>query len=135
VAEPAVASRSDVDGLAAEWPQVVQSVKENHISLGSLLGEAEPVEYADGTLTVAVPRALHRNTLRDRRRVLLRHVTDRVDPPVDALQFVVEAPSGEPTDTEASDEPRSPREQLQQLRDTYPALDVLFAEFGAEPVW
>ena len=39
------------------------------------------------------------------------------------------------TEASASDEPLSPREQLQQLRDTYPALDVLFADFGAEPVW
>ena len=136
VAEPAVASGAGADGVATEWPQVVQSVKETHISLGSLLGEAEPVEYVDGTLTVAVPRALHRDTLRDRRRVLLRHVTDTVAHTVDDLRFIVEATSEEAsTDTDASDEPLSPREQLTRLRDTYPALDVLFGEFGAEPVW
>ncbi len=135
VAEPAVAA-ADADGVATEWPQVVQSVKDTHISLGSLLGEAEPVEYVDGTLTVAVPRALHRDTLRDRRRVLLRHVTDTVAPTVDDLRFVVEDTSdAAAADADTSDEPLSPREQLSQLRDTYPALDVLFSEFGAEPVW
>ncbi|MCS4195313.1 DNA polymerase III subunit gamma/tau [Salinibacter ruber] len=136
VAEPAVAAGPDADGVATEWPQVVQSVKDTHISLGSLLGEAEPVEYVDGTLTVAVPRALHRDTLRDRRRVLLRHVTDTVAPTVDDLRFVVEDTSdAAAADADTSDEPLSPREQLSQLRDTYPALDVLFSEFGAEPVW
>ena len=136
VAEPAVASGAGADGVATEWPQVVQSVKETHISLGSLLGEVEPVEYVDGTLTVAVPRALHRDTLRDRRRVLLRHVTDTVDPHVEDLRFVVEATSDDAAaDASASDASLSPREQLTQLRDTYPALDVLFSEFGAEPVW
>ncbi|WP_103020250.1 DNA polymerase III subunit gamma/tau [Salinibacter altiplanensis] len=135
VAEPAVASRSDADGVATEWPQIVQSVKENHISLGSLLGEAEPTEYVDGTLTVAVPRALHRDTLRDRRRVLLRHITDAVDPAVEDLQFVVESTNDAAAEADASGELLSPREQLQQLRDTYSALDVLFSEFGAEPVW
>ncbi len=136
VAEPAVATGAGADGVATEWPQVVQSVKDTHISLGSLLGEAEPIEYVDGTLTVAVPRALHRDTLRDRRRVLLRHVTDAVAPTVDDLRFVVEdASDAAATDADTSDEPLSPREQLSQLRDTYPALDVLFSEFGAEPVW
>ncbi len=136
VAEPAVAAGADADGVATEWPQVVQSVKDTHISLGSLLGEAEPVEYVDGTLTVAVPRALHRDTLRDRRRVLLRHVTDTVAPAVDDLRFVVEDTSDAAVaDADTSDEPLSPREQLSQLRDTYSALDVLFSEFGAEPVW
>ncbi|WP_263821436.1 DNA polymerase III subunit gamma/tau [Salinibacter sp.] len=136
VAEPAVAAGADADGVATEWPQVVQSVKDTHISLGSLLGEAEPVEYVDGTLTVAVPRALHRDTLRDRRRVLLRHVTDTVAPAVDDLRFVVEDTSdAAAADADTSDEPLSPREQLSQLRDTYSALDVLFSEFGAEPVW
>jgi DNA polymerase-3 subunit gamma/tau len=136
VAEPAVASGAAPDGVAAEWPQVVQTVKEKHISIGSLLGEAEPVEYADGTLTIAVPRALHRDTLRDRRRVLLQHVTATVDVAVDDLRFVVEATSDEASaDSGGADETLTPREQLEQLRDTYPALNVLFGEFGAEPVW
>jgi DNA polymerase-3 subunit gamma/tau len=85
---------------------------------------------------VAVPRALHRDTLRDRRRDLLRHVTATVDRSVDELRFVVEAGDGESSAaSETDDDPLSPREQLQQLRDTYPALDVLFTEFEAEPVW
>jgi len=138
VAEPKTAASptTSVDGLSTEWPEVVQTVKSEHISLGSLLGEAEPVEYVDGTLTVAVPRALHRDTLRDRRRDLLRHVTATVDRSVDELRFVVEAENSESSAaSETDDDPLSPREQLQQLRDTYPTLDVLFGEFEAEPVW
>jgi len=136
VAEPAVAAPPSTDGVAAEWPQIVQAVKQNHISIGSLLSEAEPVEYADGTLTVAVPRALHRDTLRDRRRMLLQHVTATVEIAVDDLRFVVETTSDEASaDPAGTDEPLTPREQLERLRDTYPALDVLFGEFGAEPVW
>ena len=124
------------DGLAAEWPRVVQAVKQEHISLGSLLGEAEPVECVEGTLTVAVPRDLHRDTLRDRRRDLLRHVTATLEQSIEEVRFVVEATTdGTSAEANTSDKPLSPREQLQQLRDTYPALDVLFADFGAEPVW
>jgi len=136
VAEPAVATTSPDDGLAKKWPRVVQAVKEDHISLGSLLREAEPVECTGGTLTVAVPRDLHRDTLRDRRRVVLRHVTTTIEQSIEEIRFVVETTTEEDgADANASDEPLSPREQLQQLRDTYPALDVLFADFGAEPVW
>ncbi len=124
------------DGLATEWPRVVRAVKEEHISLGSLLDEAEPVECTGGTLTVAVPRALHRNTLRDRKRVLLQHVTATTERSVEEIRFVVEDTTDDAAaDTAASEEPLSPREQLQQLRDTYPALDILFGDFGAEPVW
>jgi hypothetical protein len=124
------------DGLATEWPRVVRAVKEEHISLGSLLDEAEPVECTGGTLTVAVPRTLHRNTLRDRKRVLLQHVTATTERSVEEIRFVVEDTTADAAaDTAASEEPLSPREQLQQLRDTYPALDILFGDFGAEPVW
>jgi DNA polymerase-3 subunit gamma/tau len=136
VAEPAVATAAPDDGLVKKWPRVVEAVKEEHISLGSLLSEAEPVECAKGTLTVAVPRDLHRESLRDRKRVLLRHLTATVEQPVEDLRFVVESTSDNAGGgANASDEPLSPREQLQQLRDTYPALDVLFTDFGAEPVW
>ncbi len=124
------------DGLTAEWPRVVRAVKKEHIGLGSLLGEAEPIECTGGTLTVAVPRDLHRDTLRDRKRVLLQRVTATVERSVDEIRFVVEDTTDDAAaDTTASEEPLSPREQLQKLRDTYPALDILFGEFGAEPVW
>jgi DNA polymerase-3 subunit gamma/tau len=124
------------DGLAAAWPRIVQAVKEEHISLGSLLREAEPVEYTAGTLTVTVPRDLHRDSLRDRKRVLLQHVTTTVEQSVEEIRFVVETTTDSTeADAGASDEPLSPREQLQQLRSTYPVLDVLFTDFGAEPVW
>jgi DNA polymerase-3 subunit gamma/tau len=124
------------EGPAVKWPRVVQAVKQEYVSLGALLGEAEPVECTDGTLTVAVPRDLHRDTLRDRKRDLLDHVTATLEPSVEEIRFVVETTAEEmSTEENTSDEPLSPREQLQQLRDTYSALDVLFADFGAEPVW
>ncbi|PSQ63623.1 MAG: DNA polymerase III subunit gamma/tau, partial [Bacteroidetes bacterium QH_10_64_19] len=118
------------------WPRVVQAVKDEHISLGSLLSEAEPVKCAEGTLTVTVPRTLHRDSLRDRRHDLLQYVTATVDRSIDDIRFVVDAERDESsTEFGTSNEPLSPREQLQQLRDIYPTLDVLFGEFEAEPVW
>ncbi|MFB6274431.1 MAG: DNA polymerase III subunit gamma/tau, partial [Salinibacter sp.] len=124
------------DGLAVEWPRVVQAVKKEYVSLGALLDETEPVEYEEGTLTVAVPRDLHRDTLRDRKRDLLEHVTATLEHSIEEIRFVVATTTDDAAaDADTSDELLSPREQLQQLRDTYPALDVLFADFGAEPVW
>ncbi|MFB6230449.1 MAG: DNA polymerase III subunit gamma/tau [Salinibacter sp.] len=134
VAEPSASSEAG-ETLIARWPQAVQAVREEHVSLGTFLGEAEPVECVDGTLTVAVPRELHRDTLRDRHQVLLRHLTATVDASIEEIRFVVETTTHDDADPDTSDEPLSPREHLQQLRDTYPALEILFGEFGAEPVW
>ena len=136
VAEPAVATDAPVvDGLVQQWPQVVDAVKRDRISLGSLLGETEPVKHADGVLTVAVPKALHRDSLRDQRAFLLDRLAAALDVAVDEVRFVVEEPDPDAEAASTDEDPLSPREQLQQLRDTYPALDVLFQEFGAEPVW
>jgi DNA polymerase-3 subunit gamma/tau len=137
VAEPAVESTApSAEGLAQQWPQFVQAVKGDRISLGSLLGDTEPVELTDEVLTVAVPKPLHRDTLRDQRRILLEHLTATFEVTVEDVEFVVEAssPDADAPD-DADDAPQSPREQLQSLRDTYTSLDVLFTEFGAEPVW
>lgn len=138
VAEPAVSTAPTVEAPVAAWPRFVEAVKEEDIRLGVLLGEAEPVECTEGTLTVAVPRALHRDTLRDQRRILLQHLDVTIETSVEDIRFVVEATATEASRTDPDggrDEPLSPREQLQQLRDTYPALEVLFGDFGAEPVW
>jgi DNA polymerase-3 subunit gamma/tau len=135
VAEPTVDSgRSAVDDLADRWPQLVRAVKQDRISLGSLLDETEPAELRNETLTITVPKALHRDTLRDQRRILLEHLAATADRPIEELRFVVEESSGTTAESGGAD-PVSPREQLQALRDTYPALEVLFTEFDAEPVW
>jgi DNA polymerase-3 subunit gamma/tau len=135
VAEPAVAATAP-DGLATKWPRVIEAVKSEFVSAGALLGETEPVEYSRETITVAVPRELHRDTLRDRRAGLLRHLNAILDRSVEDVRFVVEARSGQDqTNGSTAEEPLSPREKLKQLRNTYPALDVLFSEFEAEPVW
>ncbi len=130
--DPAVPSAGD---LAQQWPQFVDSVKSTRISLGSLLGETEPVELRNEVLTVTVPKPLHRDTLRDQRRFLLKHLTATFDTPIQDLEFVVDDPTPDADADDDADEPLSPREQLQALRDTYSSLDVLFKEFGAEPVW
>jgi DNA polymerase-3 subunit gamma/tau len=136
VAEPAVESATTgAEGLAQRWPQFVQAVKGERISLGSLLGETEPVELRNEVLTVAVPKPLHRDTLRDQRRFLLGQLTATFEVAIEDMEFVVEEAESDPEDATDGTDPVSPREQLQQLRDTYPSLDVLFGEFGAEPVW
>ncbi|MEF8797452.1 MAG: DNA polymerase III subunit gamma/tau, partial [Salinivenus sp.] len=136
VAEPTVEPATpDVEGLAEQWPQFVQAVKAERISIGSLLGETEPVELTGDTLTVAVPKSLHRDSLRDQRRFLVDRLAGTFEADIGEVRFVVEASSTETTDGTADAAPLSPREQLEALRDTYPALEVLFGEFEAEPVW
>jgi DNA polymerase-3 subunit gamma/tau len=136
VAEPAVEPTApDVEGLAEQWPQFVQAVKAERISIGSLLGETEPVELTGDTLTVAVPKSLHRDSLRDQRRFLVDRLAGTFEADIGEVRFVVEASSTEASDGTADAAPLSPREQLEALRDTYPALEILFGEFEAEPVW
>lgn len=136
VAEPEVRSSTGAVGVAQDWSQFVAAIRGDHIRLGLFLEEAEPVEVTDGVLIVSVARALHRDTLRDHRRVLLDHLTDTIDERLDGIEFVVDDPTPDAEeDSETAPSPASPREQLRALRDTYPALDVLFAEFEAEPIW
>jgi len=136
VAEPpGDADAAGADGLVTEWPAFVDAVKSERISLGSLLGETEPVKLSDGVLTVAVPKPLHRETLRTERRFLVERLSARFDQAVEEVEFVVDDTSdGDGSDADEG-EPLSPREKLQALRETYASLDVLFEEFGAEPVW
>ncbi len=137
VATPSAEGSSvPVDGIADQWPQFVEFVKQDQISLGALLGETEPVELDDEVLTVAVPKSLHRDSLREQRPLLLDCFADRFDVSITEMRFVVKEEASEEGDGDTTDEePVSPREQLQELRDTYAALEVLFDEFGAEPVW
>jgi hypothetical protein len=115
-------------------PQLVEPSRATASASAHCSG-GEPTELRDEVLTVTVPKPLHRDTLRDQRRFVLEHLAATFEVTIEDVEFVVEEPTPEEASTEAADEPASPREQLQTLRDTYPALDVLFEDFGAEPVW
>ena len=135
VAEPTGHSSNGAAGVAQAWPQFVTAIRGDHIRLGLFLEEAEPVDVTDGVLIVSVSRALHRDTLRDHRRDLLDHLTDTIDESLEGVEFVVDEPTPDTDEGGEEEAPTTPREQLRALRDTYPALEVLFAEFEAEPIW
>ena len=123
-----------VEPVEQAWPEFVQSVKRERIRIGSFLSDAKPVERTDGTLTLSVPDALCRDTLRSTKALLVEHLDALLDGPVDRLRFTVREP--ETTDEAATDAaPLDPRERLERLRKSYDALDLLFTEFGAEMAW
>ncbi|WP_123042793.1 DNA polymerase III subunit gamma/tau [Cohnella candidum] len=48
--------------LTAKWPQVLQRVKEERVTVHAWLVDGEPAAYADGTVLVAFRNTIHRET-------------------------------------------------------------------------
>jgi len=119
------------------WPEFIQVVKADRISIGTQLGETHPVGFSNGTAEIRVPDTLTRDRLRDKHRYLVDRLTDEWDFGVEALRFVVREASDDPdpSDDDAPPMPLDPREALGQLRERYPAVDTLVKEFGAEPAF
>ena len=138
-ADAAVATEPDtgtalLQTLTDAWSQYVDRVKDQRKGVGSLLGEARPASCANGTLRLAVPKQLHRDTLMGCTTLLHTHLPDAVEDAVDRIEIDVQAP--EPNaDAATSDEPADPRAQMQALRAKYDGLNALFTMFKAEPVW
>jgi DNA polymerase-3 subunit gamma/tau len=121
--------------LERQWEDVVRKVKQDRIGVGSLLGEAEPVDLNAARLTIEVPRDLHRDTLSDKEHFLVEHLRGATEGPLESLRFVTrESDEGAPA-TAVNDAPVNPRDQLEALRDKYDVLRILFEQFNAEPVW
>ena len=118
--------------LQQTWPQYVKAVKQTGMNLGSLLNEADPLRCNRGTLHLAVPKRLHRDTLRDNQEVLLNRLPNELHDAIDRIALEVRAP--EPS-AESDAPPSDPRTQIKQLREKYDGLNDLFTMFGAEPVW
>jgi DNA polymerase-3 subunit gamma/tau len=121
--------------LERQWEDVVRKVKQDRIGVGSLLGEAEPVDLNAARLTIEVPRDLHRDTLSDKEHFLVEHLRGATEGPLESLRFVTrESDEGAPA-TAVNDAPVNPRDQLEALRDKYDVLRILFEQFNAELVW
>ena len=118
--------------LQQTWPQYVEAVKQTGMNLGSMLNEADPLHCNGGTLHLAVPQRLHRDTLRDNQEVLLNRLPDPVSGTINRITLEVRAPA---PSSETTATPSDPRAQMKQLREKYDGLNDLFTMFGAEPVW
>jgi len=119
------------------WPEFIQIVKADRISIGTQLGETHPVGFSNGTAEIRVPDTLTRDRLRDKHRYLIDRLTDEWDFGVESLRFVVREASDDPdpSNDDAPPMPLDPHEALVQLRERYPAVDTLVKEFGAEPAF
>ncbi len=126
-----------LDTVDGAWGEIVQTVMTEKVSLGALLGDADPKSFDGQTLVIAAPKALHRDQFRTHKRYLLGKLQTVAGDEVEALQFIVDrsTDSAEGASSNGSAEPSDPREKMEQLRDTYSALDRLFDQFGAELVW
>ncbi len=124
-----------IDPVTQVWPELVRTLKQERIRVGTFLEEAEPVERSGDTVIVAVPDALYRDQLRDVQPLLIERLTALVDASVDRIRFEIRAPDDTKDDPTPDALPTSPRDRLETLRDSYEALDVLFNQFGAEMAW
>ena len=131
----APATGAAIAPVTQAWPELVRTLKQERIRVGTFLEEAEPVERSGDTIVVAVPDALHRDQLRDVQPLLIERLTALVDASIDRLRFEIRAPDDTEDHTAPDTLPTSPRERLDALRDSYEALDVLFNQFGAEMAW
>ncbi|KIL34579.1 DNA polymerase III subunit gamma/tau [Cohnella kolymensis] len=57
-----VAAQSSSVPLLGKWPQVLQRVKEERVTVHAWLVDGEPVSYADDTILVAFRNTIHRET-------------------------------------------------------------------------
>ena len=130
------ADQQTLAGMKGAWSTFVKTVKAERISLGSQLGQTSPVGLSNGTAKIAVPDNLTRERLRDEQRFLLKHLDDAVKTDVEKLRFVVQETEPDEDDAAPSDDmPIDPFEKIERLRNSYPALDRLVTEFGAEPAY
>ncbi|WP_217597892.1 DNA polymerase III subunit gamma/tau [Cohnella sp. GbtcB17] len=62
--EPFLAAKGSPDALQAlgKWPQAMQRVKEERVTVHAWLVDGEPVSYADDTVLVAFRNSIHRET-------------------------------------------------------------------------
>ena len=134
---PPPPSSGDAPGLQAvqsAWTSFVQSVMSEKISLGALLGDAEATGFNGRTLTISAPKSLHRDQFRTHQRYLLQTLQKVVDAEIESLEFIVDRTDTSEADQE-TEETLDPQKKMERLRESYPALDRLFDQFGAELVW
>ncbi len=134
VATDVSTATAEAEQLHAVWGRFVRAVKQDRISLGSTLEHAAPSAMHEGTLEVAVPDDFHRRQLTEHRRLLIQHLTDVTDAPVDTLRFTVQTSSNGTSNGETPTE-TDPYERMRRVRREHPIIDLIFEEFGGELVW
>ncbi len=124
---------------AEQWSEVVQSVPQDRVQIGTLLKAARPLGVDGGTLRIAVPNDLSRQILRNEKRMLFERLSGAAGEQMEQmeqleqLRFVVRADLAAQGDGETAPE-ANPYELLDRMRTKHPVVRALFDEFGGEPV-
>ncbi|MFC5529089.1 DNA polymerase III subunit gamma/tau [Cohnella yongneupensis] len=57
-----IEAQGAIGSVASKWPQILQRVKEERVTVHAWLVDGEPVSYSDNTLLVAFRNTIHRET-------------------------------------------------------------------------
>lgn len=119
-----------VETVKEEWEKIVETMRKKKISVGTILGETEPVEIVNGTLRIGCGDEFHKSTLLRNKEILTETLNTilstklRIDPIIRTDSF---NSSSSHTGSETS-------VKTEQATDNHPLIQTLYREFGAERV-
>lgn len=132
--EAAVADAPNALPLAQIWDDLVETVNEDRIHVGSLLKHSRPEDVRDGIAVIGVPDDFHHRLLSHQHDYLIEHIKPLLSVEIRSMRFMIredlEAPDAEET---ASD--FDPYEYMQRKRQENPVIRAIFDQFGGELVW
>ena len=120
--------------LSRVWPQLVQIVKRNHVSLGAALQQATPLHIDDSTAVIGVANPFYKQTLTEKAPILLEYLQEMTEHSFAEIDVRVrqDLQTEDPAAQEASFDVQ---QYLKDEAEDDPVLRAIFEQFGGEVVW
>lgn len=132
-----VAPDENANPIATVWNDLLEHVKEDKIQIWSMLHRAQPEEYDEGIIHIAVPDDFHRRVLTERAGYITEQLKSLAKVPIHTIQCTVRedmntpGPDGAPETADDFD----PYEYMERKRKENPVVREIFDQFGGETVW
>ncbi len=123
--------------IATIWNDLLEHVKKDKIQIWAMLHRAQPEEYDEGIIRIAVPDDFHRRGLTVRADYITGQLKSLTNVPIRAMKYVVREDMNTPGTDGASEtaDDFDPYEYMERKRKENPVVREIFDQFGGEPVW
>jgi len=131
-AEATVAVIADItiEAVKEEWEKIVETMRKKKISVGTILGETEPVEIVNGTLRIGCGDEFHRSTLLRNKEILSETLNTILSTKL-RIEPIIQTDSGISSSPQTVSETSA---KTVQAIDNHPLIQTLYRDFGAERI-
>lgn len=123
-----------IESVAKEWSAIVDVMRKKKISVGTIMGETQPLEIVNGALRIGCGDEFHRSTILRNKDLISETIALTLQARLRIEPIIVEDYSSTTPNGQNQKSTASEPDKTAVNNDNHPLIKTLYSDFGAERI-